>query len=247
MAPSGYLPALLDKVQKLIDSTRFFLSSVPNVDNDLGEGLARQLRSSRDLLTDLRDYTLLTKKELQEYVRRDSLEFFRQIFLTLEKEHLLNPDSRVHLVALYLVYQPRIQASLNETITSWNNHALRTERYKSPLAIYELSKETAINLGYWNSGGIGDDIREVDENYGVEGDEALPASEEAEPTAPRSDHFESLEEEIEAGIVITDDEFIAEAREALGDMDFAVDDGSWGMDTYCEVVIRLSMFYEAKE
>lgn len=68
MSPSGYLPDLLNKTQKLIDTTRFFLSSVPNVDNDLGVGLARQLRATRDILTDLRDYTLLSKQELQQCV-----------------------------------------------------------------------------------------------------------------------------------------------------------------------------------
>lgn len=68
MSPSSYLPALLDKVQRLIENTRFFLSSIPNVDRDLGTGLARQLSSSRDLLTDLRDYTLLSKSELQQCV-----------------------------------------------------------------------------------------------------------------------------------------------------------------------------------
>lgn len=178
-------------------------------------------------------------------VRRDSLEFFRQTFLQLEKEHLLDPDSKIHLVALYLVYHPRIQASLEETITSWNNHALRTERYKSPYAIYELSREEAMNSGYWYSD-TGDDVRNVDEHYGVEGELGEDA-EPHEPTAPRSDSFASTEEEIEAGIVVTEDAFIAEAREILKDMDFSKDDGSWGVDLYCEAVMRLTAFYDVNQ
>ncbi|KAF5340076.1 hypothetical protein D9611_012341 [Ephemerocybe angulata] len=175
-------------------------------------------------------------------VRRDSLERFRQLFLTMEKEHLLDPDSPIHLVSLYLVYHPRIQDSLNETITSWNNHSLRTERYKTPLALYELSRETAINAGYWNSD-VGDRPEDVNDDYGVEGECASEKEAEEEPVAPRSDHFASLEEEIEAGIVITDDEFIAEAREAVSDMDLGQDDGSWGIDLYCDVLLRLTAHF----
>lgn len=180
-------------------------------------------------------------------VRRDSLEFFRQIFLLLEKEHLLDPDSHIHLVSLYLVYHSRIQASLDETTTSWNNHALRTERYKTPFALYELSREAAINGGYWYSD-AGDNLDAVDEGYGVEGEVEVDeesAHDFAEPTAPRSDHFADTDEEIEAGIVVAEDEFIAEAREALGDLDLNADDGAWGVDLYCEVVMRLTAFYDS--
>ena len=178
-------------------------------------------------------------------VRRDSLEFFRQIFLLLEKEHLLDPDSKTHLVALYLVYQGRIQKSLDETTTSWNNHALRTERYKTPLALYELSREMAINAGYWNSEEVGDSPEAVDEHYGEEGGEA--DDDQSEPNAPRSDKFANVNDEIEAGIVVTDDEVIEEARAALGDMDLERDDESWGMDLYCEAVIRLTIYYNSLE
>ncbi|KAF6765688.1 hypothetical protein DFP72DRAFT_839507 [Ephemerocybe angulata] len=59
----------------------------------------------------------------------------------------------------------------------------------------------------------------------------------------RSDHFASLEEEIEAGIVVTDDEFIAEVREAVSDMGLGQDDGSWGIDLYCDVLLRLSAYF----
>ncbi|KAF6765666.1 hypothetical protein DFP72DRAFT_839488 [Ephemerocybe angulata] len=70
--------------------------------------------------------------------------------------------------------------------------------------------------------------------------DSLEDGREEEPMAPRSDHFASLDEEVEAGIVITDDEFIAEAREAVKNMDLGKDDGSWGIDVYCEVVLRLT-------
>ncbi|KAF6742692.1 hypothetical protein DFP72DRAFT_860240 [Ephemerocybe angulata] len=66
-----------------------------------------------------------------------------------------------------------------------------------------------------------------------------------EPMAPRSDHFASLDEEVEAGIVITDDEFIAEAREAVKNMDLGKDGWCWGIDVYCEVVLRLTGHFGA--
>ncbi|KAF5339993.1 hypothetical protein D9611_012376 [Ephemerocybe angulata] len=154
-------------------------------------------------------------------VRRDTLEFFRQLFSQLEKEELLDTDCKTHLTALFLVYHPRIQKSLDETTTSWNNHSLRTERYKTPFALYELSKERAINAGYWDFD-AGDNVSNVGDDYGEEGDE--PGAEDSQPVPPRSDYFETLDDEIEAGIVTTDDEVLSEARDALGGMDLEKDD-----------------------
>ncbi|KAF6746368.1 hypothetical protein DFP72DRAFT_823198 [Ephemerocybe angulata] len=244
-----YLPHLLEKADRLILDTRFYLSSVPNVDIERGSGLARQLQASRSILTDLKDYSLLTKSEIEECrlwrdVRRDTLEFFRQLFSQLEKEELLDTDCKTHLTALFLVYHPRIQKSLDETTTSWNNHSLRTERYKTPFALYELSKERAINAGYWDFD-AGDNVSNVGDDYGEEGDE--PGAEDSQPVPPRSDYFETLDDEIEAGIVTTDDEVLSEARDALGGMDLEKDDGAWGIDTYCEVVLRLTAFYSQKD
>ena len=179
-------------------------------------------------------------------VRRDSLEVFRQIFFRMEEAGLLDPENKIHLISLYLVYQPRIQKSLDETRTSWNNHGVRTARNKTPLAMYHLSKEHAINAGYWH-GDAGDPLRRVDESYGEDPSTGFhpPASELREdPIAPRSDNFAGVEEEMEAGILVTDDEDIAEARELLEDMDFSKDDGSWGVDLFCEAVIRLTSAYQ---
>lgn len=182
-------------------------------------------------------------------VRRDSLEFFRQLFFQLEEAGLLDPENEIHLICLYLVYQPRVQKSLDETRTSWNNHGVRTARNKTPLAMYHLSKEYAINAGYWHSD-AGDQQEGVDESYGQEDSERFrpPASELREdPVAPRSDEFAGVEEEKEAGILVTDDEDIAEAREILGDMDFGKDDGSYGVDLFCEAVLRLAMAYKESD
>jgi hypothetical protein len=81
-------------------------------------------------------------------VRKDTLQVFREIFIHLEELGLLEMDSPIDRVCLYIVLQPRIQASLDETRTSWNLHKMRTANHKSPRAIYELSREKAVNRGY---------------------------------------------------------------------------------------------------
>ena len=130
-------------------------------------------------------------------IRKDTLEYFRQIFFELERLDLLDPSSPTHLVCLYLVYQPRIQESLDRTIKSWNDHKIRTAGNRTPNALFQLSKEKAINSGYWRSD-PGDDAQDVGEDYGEDHEActAPPAEElEEDPAAPRSDHFNSREEE----------------------------------------------------
>jgi hypothetical protein len=160
----------------------------------------------------------------------------------LEEQGLLDMESQVHRVTLFLVFQPRIQQSLNETTKSWNLHKIRTAGNKTPTAIFELSREQAIREGYW-TGDPGDDITFVDETYGQDfGSGIVPPEDEmnAEPTAPRSDHFSSDEEAHRAGIFVNHDAELQEAREILRDVDLEADDNNWGIDVFCEAVVRLS-------
>ncbi|KAJ7588911.1 hypothetical protein C8J56DRAFT_785153, partial [Mycena floridula] len=60
-------------------------------------------------------------------------------------------------LCLYLVFQPCIQESLDQTREAWNHHQIRTAGYRTPVAIYELSRETAIRQGYW-TGDSSDDV-----------------------------------------------------------------------------------------
>ncbi|KAF6747406.1 hypothetical protein DFP72DRAFT_1149225 [Ephemerocybe angulata] len=178
-------------------------------------------------------------------VRKDSLENFRQIFLHLEDVDLLCPDSPIHLTCLYLVFHQRIQHSLDETRTSWNNHTIRTARNKTPNAIYQLSRERAINAGYCTSTPAMQQKMLMTCMEKTPANIRPPLSEiHEDPIAPRSDAFASVEEEKDAGVVVTDDEELEEAREALKDMDFTVDDGNWGIDLYCQAVVRLTAYYD---
>lgn len=163
----------------------------------------------------------------------------------MENVGLLDPSSPLDLVCLYLVFQPRIQRSLDETVSSWNRHKVRTAGNRTPIALWELSREKAINAGYW-TGDPGDDVSEVDEGYGVDGDSTfIPPDDELarDPLAPQTDQFGSRDEEQMAGIFVTEDEAIQEARDVLHDVDFEEEDGNWGIEVYCAIGLRLSTFY----
>ncbi len=72
-----------------------------------------------------------------------------------------------------MVFQPRIQASPNCTRDAWNHHQIRTAGHHTPIALYELSREQAINQGYW-TGDPGDDVANVGDLYGVELEGPIP-------------------------------------------------------------------------
>ncbi|KAH6890941.1 hypothetical protein BKA70DRAFT_1120071 [Coprinopsis sp. MPI-PUGE-AT-0042] len=238
-------PRFLQKSQKIVNDSFFIISTFPNAEKSTAERYLHQLQAIKRVLQSTTD-TSLTAEEIQEDARKDTIEFFRQIFQHMEDVGLLDPSSPLDLVCLYLVFQPRIQKSLEETVSSWNRHKVRTAGNRTLIALWELSRERAINAGYW-TGDPGDCVSEVDEGYGVDGEAtfAPPDDELAEdPSAPRSDRFGSREEEQEAGIFVTEDEAIQEAREILKDVDFEEDDGNWGIDIYCSIGLRLSTFYD---
>lgn len=131
-------------------------------------------------------------------IRKDALEQFREVFLHLEEMGLLDMSNAVHRLVLYLVYQPRIQVALDRAKDAWNLHRIRTARNKSPLAIYKLSREKAINRGYW-TGDPGDDLDTVnDPDYGCDGDAPLATGENmaGEPGSRRDEPPCGSDEEI---------------------------------------------------
>ncbi|KAK7034254.1 hypothetical protein R3P38DRAFT_2772390 [Favolaschia claudopus] len=175
-------------------------------------------------------------------VRKDTLEFFREIFMYLVDINLLDMENPIHRVCLFVVFQPRIQKSLDETIASWNLHKLRTAGNKSPHAIFQLSREKAINRGYW-TGDPGDPLSTAsDPHYGQDPDAPLPPAEElqTDPTAADYTEYPDVAAEREAGVVINDDDEVSECREILSGMDFLSDDGNWGIDLYCTAVMRIT-------
>lgn len=175
-------------------------------------------------------------------VRKDSLEVFRKIFQYLVDIGLLDPENSIQSLCLYVVYRNRIQASLDRTLSAWNNHQLRTEHHKTPIAIYELSREKAINQGYW-TGDPGDDVRTASHPfYGQEDGDLPPLDELAnDPTQPNYTPYNSKDEEKADGIFVNDDDEIQDVKDFLvaEGFDYDREDGNWGIDVYCEAVMKI--------
>ena len=58
------------------------------------------------------------------------------VFSELEERNLLDPDNETDLFCLHYVFLPRVNASLNQFGSSWNNHPLSTENNLSPIQLY---------------------------------------------------------------------------------------------------------------
>ena len=164
----------------------------------------------------------------------------------LEEICLLNMENDVHRVCLYLVFQNHIQQSLDHTRNAWNHHKLRTERNKTPIAIFELSCQTAITRGYW-MGDPRDNLQTAsDPLYGFDGEAPMPLSEEVQDDVEAGDEPSGSYEEREAGVAVNGDDELMEAENMLADLDLDAEDGNWGIDVYCEAVILMISKLEAQ-
>ncbi|KAJ7067739.1 hypothetical protein B0H15DRAFT_794090 [Mycena belliarum] len=227
---------------RILQETQFTIDSMPNVEMFAVERALRQLHAIHYVLTHIED-SWLEPGEIDKDVRKDTLQVFREIFAYLVETGLLDMESAIDRVCLYIVYQPRIQASLDETLKSWNFHKLRTAGNKSPHAIYELSREKAINRGYW-TGDPGDDLQTaLDPSYGVDSNEDLPPLDELtnDPDTVNYTEFANSAAERDAGIYVNHDKEVEEMRTALTDLDVMADDRNWGMDIYCTVDSRIAL------
>ncbi|KAJ7586418.1 hypothetical protein C8J56DRAFT_787482 [Mycena floridula] len=234
----------LQQTQKIVQDAEFIVQSLPNVEPYSVERALRLLQTADHVLVNLHDPSThnIRMERTWRDVRKDSLEIYRQIFTHLDDLDLLDMQNDVHRVCLYIVFQPRIQLSLDRTRTSWNLHRLRTEHAKTPTALYELSKAKAINRGYWTSD-PGDDIFTASQpGYGRESeDQPLPPVEELVDDLARPDRteFASSAEEHQAGVFVNDDDEITAGRELLQGLDVNEDDGNWGIDVYCRAVLLM--------
>ena len=61
---------------------------------------------------------------------------YKDLFIFMENNDVLDVDNEVHLLALEIVYLPRINASLNEFEQQWNYHGVRTVCHQSPMALW---------------------------------------------------------------------------------------------------------------
>ena len=71
-------------------------------------------------------------------VHRAVLDEYCEVFSTLEDEHILDPDNDVDMYCLHEVFTVRINRSLREFVSSWNNHPISSERNMTPLQLFHI-------------------------------------------------------------------------------------------------------------
>lgn len=142
-------------------------------------------------------------------------------------------EDSVQRLCLFLVFQPRIQASLDRTRQGWNFHKVRTAGNKTPTAMWNLSRTEAISHGYW-TGDPGDSFEVAEDPlYGCDGAAPFPPEDElAEDPA-------GLDAHDAAGTELNENADIEHAKDLLGEFDFEEDDGNWGIEVYIKAVSAL--------
>ena len=65
---------------------------------------------------------------------------YYQLFQYMEDLNILNIDNELHLYCLHYIFLPRINSSLQDFISMWNNHPLGTERNMSPTQLWMTGK-----------------------------------------------------------------------------------------------------------
>lgn len=160
-------------------------------------------------------------------VRKDVLEYYRLLFMHLEKYGHLNMEDAIHRTALFLVYQPQVQAALHRATNAWNVHHIRTEQANSPQVLWHLSRSKALRLGYWEDPGDAVALAS-DPYYGVDGQGPMP---------PPDD----VEGEMDEGVRVHDDAHLEAAARLIAarGIDLGRNDGNRSMDVYREVVDAL--------
>ena len=66
---------------------------------------------------------------------------FYHLFNYMEDTGILDPDNEVHLFCLHFVFIPRINSSLAQFMTMWNDHPLRTESNHSPNQLWMTGRQ----------------------------------------------------------------------------------------------------------
>ena len=61
---------------------------------------------------------------------------YYELFCSMEESGLLIPTEETHLFALHYVYLPRINKSLQQFVSGFNNSPISTEHFKSPLQMW---------------------------------------------------------------------------------------------------------------
>ncbi|CAH0381428.1 unnamed protein product [Bemisia tabaci] len=65
---------------------------------------------------------------------------FKDLFKSIENEGILDTGDPVELFALHYIYLPRIQKSLDDFVSIWNVHSMRSAHCKTPSAMFFTEK-----------------------------------------------------------------------------------------------------------
>ena len=107
-------------------------------------------------------------KDVNLYV----VKYFKNIFYYLESHNLLDPVNEVHLLALHLVYKPRIKNALHHLAQQWNHDPLSSERNRSP---YQVWTEGFYSHANSSHGAVLDLLHDEDaRNFGIDNEGPTP-------------------------------------------------------------------------
>lgn len=93
---------------------------------------------------------------------KDVIKVYATIFMYLEDKCELNIDNNIYMFCLHYVFLPRINNSLKEWKSTWNNHKISTEGHLSPIQLYT---QGMLQCGYRGM----EDSNNIDLNeYGID-------------------------------------------------------------------------------
>ena len=69
-------------------------------------------------------------------VIKDVVKIYTTIFIYLEDKHGMDINNNMYLFCLHYVFLPRINQTLSQWKTSWNNHCIRTANNQTPLQMF---------------------------------------------------------------------------------------------------------------
>ena len=142
-----------------------------------------------------------------------------------------------HRACIFLVFQKRVQESLNRCKEAWNFHQLGSEHNKSPMALFALSRQTALSRGYW-TGDPGDAVEDAEDPlYGFDGEAPVPPpAEQQEDANGRAEEDPGL-----CGMGPDGERELEGVLNRLGDFDLDREDGNWGINVYLEAIQMLGV------
>lgn len=149
--------------------------------------------------------------------------------------------NRLHRIALFLVFEHRVQQSLDEMAAAWNSHPLRGEGYRSPNLLFTLSRQKAQMDGSWISD-PGDDLGSASNPlYGVDQQDGF-----VPPVNELEEDPDMVQNEAGDGTQADFDEELNNVKATMHNFDCQHDDGNWGLSVYVQAIFHLTVLYPSE-